>query len=307
MCCYSMQIKEFHHKAEVAPVQQPLPQQQPLAAHAAAFVAAATASSSKPLTPASIALAIKRSTVDLIVKTGVAVADTVAVAGAAAVGTISASGLTTPSGMPRGSRASVEMGAAPLYSTPEKGAAPGVGGYGYSYGNPSHRASSHAEALLSSPQPLPPPPQRNVLTRPEAALCLLSEIACERDEELRQHLPTLLHVAVLHADSTNALVRQEACQLMQYLLYCLACRQLEGQPAVGSAGPSADYARVSGVIGYLQSLNGEPLWEWDLPTLQQPWAASAGYVAAYVQIGELIFVSLAFTSLCIERRAPCFS
>jgi len=86
-------IKEWHHRAAQAPVQQPLPLQQPLAARAAAAIAAETADSSKPFTASSFAQAIKRSTVDIILKTGVAVVDTVAVAGAAAVGTISASGL----------------------------------------------------------------------------------------------------------------------------------------------------------------------------------------------------------------------
>lgn len=39
----------------------------------------------------------------------------------------------------------------------------------------------------------------SVLTRPEVAICLLSEVAFEHDEELRVHLPILLHVATLNA------------------------------------------------------------------------------------------------------------
>jgi hypothetical protein len=85
----------------------------------------------------------------------------------------------------------------------------------------------------------------------------------------------------------------EACQLLQYLLYSLAYKQLESQIAAGvtSGGDvAAEFARVSGVIGYLQSLGGEALWEWELPTLTQPWVASAGYVAAFVQLGTLSFL-----------------
>ena len=186
-----------------------------------------------------------------------------------------------------------------------------------------HQQTNHPSLILSpavslTPEPVAPPPSRTALTRPEVALCLLSEVACEQDEELRPHLPALLHVAVLHADSTNPFVRQEACQILQYLLYSLACKPLEAQGHASGAGggggggggltgvgsnisnnngvngsgggdnyASSDYARVAGVIGYLQSLNNEAVWAWELPTLAQPWVTSAGYVAAFVQLGKV--------------------
>ncbi|KAH7623253.1 hypothetical protein Ndes2526B_g01675 [Nannochloris sp. 'desiccata'] len=350
-----IRIKEFHNKSSSAPLQQPLPQQQPLAVHAAAAVAAATASSSNhPLTPTSIAMAIKRTTLDLIVKTGAAVVDTVAVAGAAAVG-ISSGGLSTPGSMPRGTRSSIDQGnnfpssknTSGYTGTIRSGVGPMAAGAGYyqptsgvlsggdaggvyssssleQQGAPSRATPQQQQrpdtvdmspggitTTAATPEMLSPPPPRNFLTRPEVALCLLSEVACEKDEELRQHLPALLHIAILHADSTNPLVRQEACQLVQYLLYSLACKPLEGRNGRGGGGnnnsngagggfsqafgglggarnsnsaPSTDYARVAGVIGYLQSLGGEALWNWELPTLAQPWVPSAGYVAAFVQI-----------------------
>lgn len=142
-------------------------------------------------------------------------------------------------------------------------------------------------------KPPPSPPDRSTLTRPELALCLLSEIACERDEELRQHLPVLLHMAVVHADSTSSTVRQEACQLLQYLLYSLVSKHMEGQKSGGGGGggggavATAEYARVAGVIGYLQASEGKALWSWELPTLKEPLVASAGYVAAFVQLGRV--------------------
>lgn len=320
-------------------------------------MAAATASSpNNPLTPTSIAMALKRTTLDLIVKTGAAVVDTVAVAGAAAVG-ISSGGLSTPGNMPRGTRTSVDpgdnfpaskntsgytgtiktgvgpmaAGAGYYQSTGSLGGGGGGGGGGGKYsssldqqGTPPRTTPQQQQRRENSDispggitttsttlEMLSPPAPRNCLTRPEVALCLLSEVACERDEELRQHLPALLHIAILHADSTNPLVRQEACQLLQYLLYSLACKPLEGRhgrgggagsknngggggfnQALGGVGgashsntePGTDYARVAGVIGYLQFLGGEALWVWEFPTVAQPWVPSAGYVAAFVQI-----------------------
>jgi hypothetical protein len=299
-------------------------------------------------------MAIKRTTLDLIVKTGAAVVDTVAVAGAAAVG-ISSGGLSTPGNMPRGTRSSLDPGnnfppsktTTGYTGTIKAGVGPMAAGAGYyqstnsigggdggSYPSSSFslqqgtppRASPQQQrpdnvtispggitTTASGLEMLSPPPPRNSLTRPEVALCLLSEVACERDEELRQHLPALLHIAILHADSTNPLVRQEACQLLQYLLYSLACKPLEGRNGRGgvsigagnkningggfhqafdglggsfnsNTAPSTDYARVAGVIGYLQFLQGEALWIWELPTVAQPWVPSAGYVAAFVQI-----------------------
>lgn len=275
-----MQIKEFHHKPASAPTQQPLPQQQPLAAHAAAAIAAATADSSKPFTPSSFAQAIRRSTVDIIIKTGIAVADTVAVAGAAAVGTISASGLAFSDDVMTSGRTR----------------------YGEYELNKVLHSSSHSDPIS---EPIKFTRRRDSSTRqigklfprnhkkrssmslPEGAICLLSEIVCENDEDLRPHLPGLLHIATLHLDSCNAEVCHEACQMLQYLLYNLSFKILENNPTDESkAIYSSEYARVAGVIGYLQDVPwGERIWDWELPTLAQPWITSAGSVAAFVQIG----------------------
>ena len=300
-----MQIKEFHHKASSAPLQAPLPRQQPLAAHAAAAVAAATSGSSRHLTPASIAQAIKRSAVDLVIKTGVAVADTVAVAGAAAVGTFAAQGLSAPDNMPIG---------LPRDNIVSSNTAGPHGGYSMqsdAFGTPfmdrgfgaTQRDDDSIDVPLSPSAP-EPPRARLALTRPEVALCLLSEIACERDEEFRPHLAQLLHVAVLNIDSINPVVRIEASQLLQHVLYSLSYRQLESQYVVTNVQArkiyvmvpedmfrddgevSSEYARVTGIIGYLQSMVGESLWNWELPTLARPWITSAGYVAGFVQIGK---------------------
>jgi hypothetical protein len=273
-------IKEWHHRAAQAPSQQPLPLQQPIAARAAAAMAAETASSSQPFTPSSFAQAIKKSTLDIILKTGVAVADTVAVAGAAAVGTISASGLVDLIDEESKSRRvkygeydnddSQDIGLSRVdnllrHSSLSKGALPNDGEE-----QPIPKLSGYRTAL--SPQ--------------EGAVCLLSEIVSENDEYLRPHLARLLHVSVLQLDSCNALVCHEACQLLQFLLYNLSYKILENNSKENSkAVYSSDYARVAGVIGYLQGLpSGERIWEWELPTLSHPWIGSAGSLAAFVQI-----------------------
>lgn len=309
----SLQIKEFHHKPALAPLQAPLPHQQPLAAHAAAAVAAATSGASKALTPASIALAIKRSTIDLVIKTGAAVADTVAVAGAAAVGTFAAQGLgspdTMPAGLPRQTKYFEDSSRHQVDFIQSQGKYYNLGEGSVNIDDKEQNKISAGLISASTPEP---PKTRLALNRPEVALCLLSEIVCEKDEEFRTHLSQLLHVAVLHIDSINPTVRLEAFQILQYLLYSLSYKQLENdylghspahnvnQQGFGHQGNqsndfSADFARVSGVIEYLQSMSGEALWKWELPTLTQPWIKSAGYVAAFVQIGKLLFIGLSFS------------
>lgn len=292
-------IKEWHHRAAYAPVQQPLPQQQPLAARAAAAIAAETADSSKPFTASSFAQAIKRSTVDIILKTGVAVVDTVAVAGAAAVGTISSSVLVdlldedsrtsrakygeyeNDEGL--ASQVSLEAGMSRVgnllrHSSLSKGAR----GVNFSLEN-GEVTGIEGEQLVPKLSN-----HRTVLSSQESALCLLSEIVSENDEHMRPHLARLLHIAVLQMDSCNGQARREACQLLQYLLYNLSFKILESNSKDSNSNRAvytSDYARVAGVIGYLQSLPaGERAWEWELPTLARPWITSAGSVAAFVQI-----------------------
>lgn len=130
------------------------------------------------------------------------------------------------------------------------------------------------------------PPKENTraeapiaITRSQVALCLLTELACELDEELRIHLPVLLHVAIMNADNPNETVRRECANLLMYLLYTLACKHLEVQGDVN--GPV--YARISGIITHLQSLHGSPLWQREQATLATPFVSSAAQVRSFVQ------------------------
>jgi hypothetical protein len=128
--------------------------------------------------------------------------------------------------------------------------------------------------------------KRRFLSSQEGALCLLSEIVSENDEYLRPHLAELLHIAVLQLDSCNEQVCHESCQILQFLLYNLSYKILETNSKHDDPVYSSDYARVAGVIGFLQSVpEGERIWDWELPTLTYPWISSAGSVAAFVQIG----------------------
>lgn len=276
-----LQIREFHHKQASAPAQQPLPQQQPLAAHAAAIVAA-TADGSKPFTASSFAQAIKRSTVDIIIKTGIAVADTVAVAGAAAVGTISASTLSSADEY-QPSRAKYGEYMIDLLDRQEERNLDPLDGQISKLipqdDNDIAKMASKTDPSVS-------------MSYSEGAICLMSEIVCENDEELRPHLPELLHIATLHLDSYNAEVRHEACLLLQYVLYNLSFKILHSNSSLEEGSSySLEYARVAAVIGFLQSVpKGEKIWDWELPTLSHPWVRSAGSVAAFVQIGKFIHI-----------------
>lgn len=118
-----------------------------------------------------------------------------------------------------------------------------------------------------------------MVARSHVALSLLTELACELDEELRPHLPVLLHVAVVNSDNDNPSVRQECTRIMIYLLYGLACKHLEAQG--DTSGPL--YAKVSAVISYLQSIAGRQLWEKEQATLTTPFVQSAGLVRSFVQ------------------------
>jgi len=301
-------IKEWHHRAAQALAQQPLPQQQPLAARAAAAIAAETADESQPFTASSFAQAIKRSTVDILLKTGVAVVDTVAVAGAAAVGAISSSGLVDildeDSKLSRWNRAKYgefdnddagpagdRVGNLLRHSSLAQATSPN-----------SNSNSNLSPSGVSSPtnegyEHVVPVPMiskhRMALSSQEGALCLLSEIVSENDEYIRPHLARLLHIAVLQLDSCNRQACHEACQLLQFLLYNLSYKILETNSKDGSSNKAvytSDYARVAGVIGFLQSLpEGERAWDWELPTLTHPWISSAGSVAAFVQIAADCF------------------
>ena len=303
-------IKEWHHRAAHAPAQQPLPQQQPLAVRAAAAIAAETADENKPFTASSLAQAIKRSTVDIILKTGVAVVDSVAVAGAAAVGTISASGLgdilDEDSKSSRFNRAKYgeydnddvgsafqELGMARVgnllrHSSLGQAASPNT---------PNHGIHLNLESTNEEDEQSVPVPkiskQRTALSSQEGALCLLSEIVSENDEYMRPHLARLLHIAILQLDSCNRQACHEACQLLQFLLYNLSYKILETNAKDGSSNKAvytSEYARVAGVIGFLQSVPaGDRAWDWELPTLAHPWISSAGSVAAFVQIAADCF------------------
>lgn len=271
-------IKEWHHRATYSPAQQRLPLQQPLAARAAAAIAAETSDLSKPFTASSFAQVIKRSTVDLILKTGVAVADTVVVAGAAAVGTISASGLGIIDDEDKFNRSRTKYGEYDPENLQEM-----------SRMDFTENSQNEFKICRNTNSELPVPriiSKRIALNSQEASLCLISDIASENDEHLRPHLPELLHIAVLQLDSCNELACDEACQLLQFLLYNLSYKILETNSKENKkAVYSSEYARVAGAIGFLQQVpKGERIWDWELPTLSHPWVRSAGSLAAFVQI-----------------------
>jgi hypothetical protein len=113
------------------------------------------------------------------------------------------------------------------------------------------------------------------------ALSLLVEVAYEQDEELRQHLPQLLHLCLISADSPNPLVRRDSQQLLVYLLFSLSLKHLES----GGAPPSPECQGVAEVVSQLQGRLGQQLWPREQPSLAQPLVPSAAAVAVFVQTG----------------------
>ena len=75
---------------------------------------------------------------------------------------------------------------------------------------------------------------RRTLTRAEVGLCLLAEVAWEQDEDLRSHLPLLLHASIVCLDSPEPLVAAHALLAITHLLYSLSVRHLELARAGGT-------------------------------------------------------------------------
>ena len=72
------------------------------------------------------------------------------------------------------------------------------------------------------------------LTRAEVGLCLLAEVAWEQDEDLRSHLPLLLHASTVCLDSPEPTVASHALLAITHLLYSLSVRHLELARAGGT-------------------------------------------------------------------------
>ena len=55
--------------------------------------------------------------------------------------------------------------------------------------------------------------RRKTFTRPEMALCLLSEILFEHKEDIREHLAVLLHILTISLDSLQPILQHHAQQV----------------------------------------------------------------------------------------------
>ncbi|KAL4428595.1 hypothetical protein ABPG77_008907 [Micractinium sp. CCAP 211/92] len=157
--------------------------------------------------------------------------------------------------------------------------AEGRSGLGSRQSSMSRRGSGAGQGLAA---------RRLPLTRPEMALSLLIEVAYEHDEEFRQHLPQLLHVCLLNADSPNPSVRRDSQQLLIYLLYSLSLKHLEAAQSTGT--PSPECQDVAEVVAQLQARLGQQLWPREQPSLAHPMVPSAAAVALFVQAVVECFV-----------------
>ncbi|WIA40102.1 hypothetical protein OEZ86_013510 [Tetradesmus obliquus] len=127
----------------------------------------------------------------------------------------------------------------------------------------------------------PSPVLRGLVTRPELALCLLTEVAYEHDEDFSSHLALLCHSCLLLVDHEEALVAGAAAQLLVHVLYSLSARQLELRQEEGG---HVECLQATHLIKYLQSMKGRRLWAYeDLALGQQQQLPSATALAGMVQ------------------------
>ena len=75
-------------------------------------------------------------------------------------------------------------------------------------------------------------------------LCLLAEVAWEQDEDLRSHLPLLLHASTVCLDSPEPTVASHALLAITHLLYSLSVRHLE----LARAGGTQSHTRQLSVL-----------------------------------------------------------
>eukprot|EP00775_Hariotina_reticulata_P013221 gene13221-13351_t len=130
----------------------------------------------------------------------------------------------------------------------------------------------------------PAPALRGLVTRPELALCLLTEVAYEHDEDFSSHLALLCQVSLLLVDHEEQLVAAAAQQLLINCLYSLSARQLELVCQAQEDGQQVECLQATHLIKYLQSMKGRRLWSYeDLSLHTQQELPSAVALAGLVQ------------------------
>ncbi|XP_078448512.1 ARM repeat superfamily protein isoform X2 [Wolffia australiana] len=162
--------------------------------------------------------------------------------------------------------------------------------------------------------------QPHLLSRADIALILLAEIAYENDEDFRENLPLLFHVALVSLDSADDIVLEHCQQLLINLLYSLAGRHLEELYDRGEGGEEAGHKRrVVSLIKYLQSKRGAAMWDREDATLTRAELPSAGLLSALVSdMVEAVFFqgdlretwgaeALRWATECTSRHLACRS
>eukprot|EP00798_Chlamydomonas_sp_ICE-L_P017184 gene17184-23501_t len=100
--------------------------------------------------------------------------------------------------------------------------------------------------------------------RPELALCLLTEVAYEHDEDFRTHLALLFHCCVDASGSTVPLLCGHGQQLLVNLLYSLSARHVEAQQQntydEDGTNEGTDCTQVLELVRYLLPTQGRRLW-----------------------------------------------
>ena len=95
-----------------------------------------------------------------------------------------------------------------------------------------------------------------MLTRPEMAICLISETLFGHKEDIREHLAALLHTLIITLDSMQPLLRQHAQQVIR----------LYTHKAIGALQPEQANGRLMCAVIRLMVLMGcRPFKIWCTP------------------------------------------
>eukprot|EP00854_Cymbomonas_tetramitiformis_P004902 gene4902-5983_t len=131
------------------------------------------------------------------------------------------------------------------------------------------------------------------------------KLACEHDDDLRGHLPLLLHATVVSLDTVEPTVAAHGQQLLINLVGTLALKPLEGSLAAGGdaaqvggeEGPKEEHENLVQLMAFLRGMKGHAMWGREDAELGGEHIASAGSLGALV---ELLVDAMRFD--CAELR-----
>ena len=136
------------------------------------------------------------------------------------------------------------------------------------------------------------------LSRAEAALCLMPELVLQHPDALSSHLPILLHVCVVKADSPHPAVHTHALQVLEHVVHAVAAQALVGSSMADKQVAAAE------LLADLQASASAPLWPAETTSVDAP--ESETYPAVQRLVVQLCGVLFFEAELAVKwvRAAP---